>query len=529
MFLFANCQSLSAQQSGKKGKTKVAEATPSSPTAAAKLNHTQLAKFIDEQVNARLKQNEVAASAQCTDGEFIRRVYLDIAGVIPPAERVAEFLDSKDPNKRAKLIDELLESPRYGKYFGEIWANAIVPTDSTLRRLSTTALESWLAERFNNNTAWDKIVHDIITAEGAMTEKNGATTFFVANPSADKLTDKTTQLFLGVQLQCAQCHNHPFTDYKQNEYWAMAAFFMNTRINGNPNQAAKKGNQITITESATGKKMRLPLDAKIVPAKFLSGPEANLNKKEPYRPILADWVTSKENRFFAKAISNKLWYHFHGRAIVNPVDDMHDDNPATHPELLAGLADQMKVNNFDLKYMIRAICNSETYQRSSRPTGNNGDDQELFSHALVRNMTPEQLYDSLEAVIKSETASNAPRGKKVNKNQRNNNARSQFVLSFGLDSGFNPLEYQAGIPQALRLMNSRQINTTQGIVAQAMKASKAPEGVVEYLYLATVSRRPSTEEMTRLTTYVGKQSDPRAAYGDIAWALLNSSEFALNH
>ena len=507
----------------------------SEQTSAGKLNHNELAKFIDQKVNARLQQNKMDVSGGCTDAEFIRRVYLDILGAIPPAEKVAAFLDSTDTNKRAKLIDELLDNPQYGKRFAEIWSNAVIPSDSNVRRLSGEYLENWLAERLNKNVGWDEIVRDIVTAKGEYTEKNGATTFFIANPAPDKLTDKATQLFLGVQLQCAQCHDHPFTEYKQEEYWAMAAFFMQTRISGNPNQAAKKGRSIIITEADAGKKarkLRLPPEAKIVPAKFLSGPKAEVAKNKPYRPVLAEWMTSKENKYFARAISNKLWYHFFGRGLVNPVDDMHDDNPASHPELLAGLAEQMKANDFDLKYLIRAICNSESYQRSSRPTGNNVDDQELFSRALVRNMTPEQLYDSYETVLQQDKARAAALKKAKRKTKNNRNAvtfRSRFVDSFGKDVIFNPLEYQAGIPQALQMMNSRLLGNSNYLIVNVMKSSKTPEDAIEQIFLSTVSRRPTEAELTRLSKYVADQSNPRNAYGDVIWALLNSSEFSTNH
>ncbi len=514
-FFHASNNSLLAQESGKK--------------TTNKLDYNALAKFIDEKVNARIQYNEVATSSQCTDAEFIRRVYLDIVGVIPPAEKVREFLDSNDPNKRARLIDELLENPRYGQFFAEPWVNAMLPADTNNRRLPTEPMQEWLADKLNANTPWDQIVHDIVSAEGTI-DKNGAITFFVANPGPDKLTNQVTQLFLGVQLQCAQCHDHPFTEYKQDEYWGMAAFFVNVRVNANPNQAAKKGKTLAVSENLkNGRKLKFPGDYKKVPAKFLTGPEPELNKQKPFRPVLAEWMTSKDNRFFARAITNKLWHHFLGRGLVNPVDDMHDDNPASHPDLLAGMAEQLKANDFDLKYLIRAICNSETYQRSSRPTGNNSDDKELFSHSLVRNLTPEQLYDSLEAALKVDSEV-APKGKK-RKPARNKgrSPREQFVQFFTGDSVFDPLEYQAGIPQALRLMNSRQMNNPQGFVGETMRTHKTPEAVIEHLYLSTLSRRPTQEEMTRLTQYVNQQKDARTAYGDIVWALVNSGEFGTNH
>ncbi len=261
-----------------------------------------------------------------------------------------------------------MSDSRFGNTVSENWSGLMVPRESNNRRLDHTPLQQWLAKQFNGGVPLNKLVFDLVTATGN-TDENGATTYFVGNPTVDKMTDNISRMFLGVQLQCAQCHNHPFTDWKQTEYWAMAAFFMKTKLTANPQQAAKKGIAPGITETGKGggKKNGLPESAKIVPAKFLMGESPKLNQAEPYRPILAQWMTSPTNPFFARAMVNRFWYQLFGRGIVNPVDDMHQDNPATHPELLAALTEQFKTSGFDTKYLLRAICNSETYQRSSRP------------------------------------------------------------------------------------------------------------------------------------------------------------------
>jgi hypothetical protein len=377
-------------------------------------------------------------------------------------------------------------------------------------------------------------VFDLVTATGT-TEENGAVTYFIANPTVDKITDNVTRMFLGVQLQCAQCHNHPFTDWKQTEYWAMAAFFMKTKPTLNPQMAAKKGVAPAITETAVKgfpKKQGLPDSAKIVPAKFLQGESPRLNPSEPYRPVLAQWMTSPGNRFFARAMVNRFWYQLFGRGIVNPVDDMHQDNPPTHPELLAALAEQFKSSGFDTKYLLRAICNSETYQRTSRPIGDNKADDKFLSRRVVRVLSPEQLFDSLIAVvgntvIKKVEEKAAAAGKKGPVGPRQN-----FVNFFRVDEGTDPLEYQAGIPQALRTMNSGLFNNTQETALQCIKeGNNVPSQVVGRLYLHALSRLPSAEETQRLLDYIRQKAgaEPRSAYNDILWALLNSSEFAFNH
>lgn len=511
-------------------KETVAFKFPGKIVLPGKADHRTLAKTIDQLIDAELKEYEVTASPLCTDEEFIRRVYLDLVGVIPTAAVVKDFLDSKEADNRARLVDELLGNPRYGKFQGELWAKQLMNNESVNRRLSEAAMLTWLSERFSANQPWDKLVYDFVTATGPQ-DKNGAVTFFISNAAPEKMTDLVTQNFMGVQLQCAQCHNHPFTDYKQEEYWGMAAFFLNVSISGNPNQAAKNGTPISVDENTgkakKGKKLKLPPEAKKVGPSFLQdNTQPKLDKTQPYRPVLAAWMTSRDNPYFARAAANKMWFHFFGRGIVNPHDDMHPDNPPSHADLLATLADQFKQNDFDLKYLVRAICTSKTYQRSSKPAGNNADDQELFSHALVRSLHPEQLYDSLAQVMGTEPQVNA--AQKGLKRQPAN-PRQKFIDFFTGDDGYKPLEFQAGIPQALLLMNAKQFSNNNKVINQAIKQAKNPKAVIEHLFLSTYSRAPSAAELQTMTAFVQKQASPQQAYGDILWALVNSSEFALNH
>src|SRR5205823_5477506 len=197
------------------------------------------------------------------DAEFLRRAYLDLTGVIPPAEKVAAFLDSKAPDRRARVVEELLADSRYGRWLAETWTNSMVPRESNNRRLNSQPLHGWLAKGLNENKPWDKLVHELLTASGDQ-DKNGAVTYFIGNPSVDKITDSVTRLFLGVRLECAQCHNHPFTNYKRDEYWGMAQFFMKVRLTANPQQASKKGISPGIVEDGRvkGKKKALPESAK---------------------------------------------------------------------------------------------------------------------------------------------------------------------------------------------------------------------------------------------------------------------------
>ena len=369
-------------------------------TNGQKVAAAELTRLIDQEINKRIQAEKAKSAGLCSDEEFIRRVYLDLVGVIPTAETVTAFLSSKEADKRARLIDELLKDSRFGHYIAESWAIQMVPRESGNRALNQKPLETWLADSINKNKPLNEIVYDLVTATGEI-DKNPAGTYFVANPTVDKITDNVTRMFLGVQLQCAQCHNHPFTDWKQTEYWAMASFFMKTRIEGTAKGAAKGGATPSVSETAKAAKGKkgLPESAKIVPAKFLQGEQPKFNGVE-MRPTLAKWMTSADNKFFARAMVNRFWYQTFGRGLVNPVDDMHDDNAATHPELLATLTEQFKLNGFDMKYLLRAICNSEAYQRSSMSKEDAASvDPDIYSRREMRVMMPEQMYDSLVVVL----------------------------------------------------------------------------------------------------------------------------------
>ncbi len=499
------------------------------PTQSVGTRGLVLSQHIDEAIDTCLRAEKVAPSPRSNDAEFVRRIYLDITGHIPSADKVAAFLDSRDPNKRAKLIDDLLASHDYGKHQADIWQALLLPRTSENRFVSFDKMTAWLEKSFNDNKPWDKMVREILTAQGEL-DKNGAVTYFLANLTPDKLTDNTTRVFLGVQLQCAQCHDHPFTKWKQDEYWGMAAFFTKVRINGNPRQAAMQGNTVSIGENGKGRPIRLPISAKRVPPKFLQGEQPDLSSSDAYRPVLAKWMTSSQNRYFSRAMVNRLWAQFFGRGLVNPVDDMHDGNQPSHPQLLDELSAHFVASGFDVKQLIRALCNSEAYQRTSKPTAHNREAvPELFSRMAVKVLTPEQLYDSLLMILGAPNPANPRRNSANAARLRNATPRMLFVAFFKGDENAEPTEYQAGIPQVLRMMNAPMLNNTT-MLAPLLKSDKTPKQIIEHLYLTTLSRRPSAHELQRCVALVRKHSDePREAFGDILWALLNSSEFTLNH
>jgi len=498
--------------------------------ATSKLDAPALARLIDKAIEKRLPAQKEAVSQLTDDAEFLRRAYLDITGVIPPADKTRAFLDSKQPDKRARLIDELLASPDYGRHMGDIWQGLLMAQRDILTKgLRTEPLADWFAKGFNSNTPWDRQVTELLTSTGTQ-EQNGAITFFLGHRSADRLTDVVCRAFLGIQLQCAQCHNHPFTGWKRTEYWGMAAFF--TKVDdGAPKKLFKGGAVPNVREASVIQAKKLPDSVVKTPPRFLGGEAPKLDSKAPYRPVLARWLTSAKNPYFARAMVNRVWAQYFGRGLVNPVDNLSEDSPPSHPELFDALTEQFISSGFDVKHLVRAICNSQAYQRASTPPGKSASGEALYASMKIKPLTPEQLFDSLGKVLGSPDSAKK-RGKTRSGKVKGPGpgSRTAFVEFFRPSEGGDPDEYPVGIPQVLRLMNSDWMARTSVFVKQAVKSDQPPERNIETLFLSTLSRRPTAAENQRLKKYLqGNTSNQAKAYGDILWALLNCSEFSLNH
>jgi hypothetical protein len=513
-----------------------------------------IAADIDRLINTRLADAKVPASPAADDAEFLRRATLDITGRIPSASKVSAFLANTDPDRRAKAIDELLADSEYGDHFGNIWYHRMVKPDDDNRQLISDNLIGWLAERFNKNDGWDKIVTELITAEGDR-DKNPQTVFFLAHvgadkarqPEPDRLTASTSRLFLGVRLECAQCHNHPFTTFKQTDFWGMAGFFSAVHSEKTDRKASKGGADPVVLESTDAKRRKnkeakdepAPFGSIVIPdtkgktvhVKFFQGEEPPVGLNTHLRSTLAAWMTSPENKYFAKAAVNKMWANFFGRGLVNPVDDMRPEFPPTHPELLDLLAKEFIDSGYNLKHLVRAICNSQAYQRTSRPLPDNKSDEELYSHMPLKVMSADMLYDSLQvalghAAAEKERAKGKQQGKGAPRDPR-----SQFRKFFHAeaDDDVGVVEdYTHGVPQALRLMNSPQLNDTSSRIKALVKEG-GPDKLVDSLYLSILNRQPTDAERKRCQEYVATDKDTDRASGDLMWALINSSEFLFNH
>ncbi|HJZ91423.1 MAG TPA: DUF1549 domain-containing protein [Gemmataceae bacterium] len=525
---------------------------PQKPKAPAKpaRDPVPTATLIDNEIDRKLAALEVPASGQADDAEFLRRVTLDLTGRIPTYQRTIAFLDSKDPDKRRQLIDELLETPEYGEHFGSIWRNLLGgrnPPAGEKGGGGGDALRPWLAEQWNANRGWNAIVTDLLTAEGTPRD-NPATAFLLANaengrPQPNKVTGAVAAMFLGVNLRCAECHKHPFAQWKQTDFWGTAAFFGKLQYGGGKGGPAslaeslaaggstkEKGQPVIairgaaiVIPAASGKSA-----GQVVKARFLGAAEAVLDEKEPFRPRFAAWATAADNPYFARAAVNRMWAHFFGRGFVNPLDSL-DTNAPSHPELLDRLTKEFAASGFDLKHLARCITTSKAYQRSHLTEPGNETDVTAFSHMAVKVLTPEVLYESLGIIGKDSGSGGNGGGKAGKPSGDKQESKDQFVRSFRVEEDVPAVDYIQGIPQLLRLMNASSPNRGSALVAKLSNSGASRTEAIATLYLTTLSRRPTTAETELMSSYLSRRKDDREGYRGVLWILLNSSEFALNH
>ncbi len=486
------------------------------PPAADRQEAAALAARIDQLINARLEAEKVPPAPPADDAEFLRRVSLDLTGRIPSVAQVRAFLADRSPDKRQRLVDAMLESGAFLRHFTHVWRAVLLPDTATDPNL-TAGLETWLRQQLQANTSYDRMVRDLL--------KPGVVPTFAQayENKPENLAAATARLFLGVKLECAQCHRHPFAQWTREQFWGLAAFFA-------PSPGARVRGQQPVA-GAGARSIRIPGTDKEVPAKFLDGKEPVWSEALSPRSALADWVTAPSNPFFARAAVNRLWAHFHGTGLVDPVDDLDEQNPASHPELLDELARQFVAHRFDLKFLVRAVVLSQTYQRTSRLTHPGQEEVHRFARMAVRGLTAEQLFDSLAVATGFEEPAPA-RGRSAG-----GKVRATFLARFA-HPGARPTEFHLSILQALALMNGTltaeatdlERSTTLAAVLDAPFMDNA--GRIDTLYLAALGRKPRPEEAARLLRYVeggGVDRRPARALADVFWVLLNSGEFILNH
>lgn len=539
------------------------------PILAAADPARELTAKIDQIVAA--KQNAVGAQPAriADDAEYLRRVYFDLGGRIPAVEEVRAFLADKSPDKRTLVVVKLLKDPRYVEHFTNVWRRLLIPEQAASFDIRGQAggFDGWLTKQIAKNVRFDRFARELLTVPFAadrirgsksaamnrpeQTSPNDATptAFYTAKEGKpENLASSTARIFLGVRIECAQCHDHPQGHWTREQYWSYAAFFAGL---SRPPEAGS-----AIREIFDKREMTIPGSSQVVEAEFLDGTQPQWKFNVGSRVTLADWVTAPQNAFFAKAAVNRLWAHFFGIGLVEAEDDLRADNPPSHPELLDELARQFVAHNFDVQYIIRAITASEAYHRTSASGEGRDNNPRLFAHMAVKRLTPEQLFDSLaQATGYREPTMQTNPDVPVIRNR--GGARAEFLSLFAGGTA-GRTEVQLSIPQALVLMNGRFVSdATQtagaSLLDAALRATKLDNkvgagptylatviadkkldtaGRIEALYLATLSRLPTPAETEKLVRYVdggGATKDSKMALASVFWALLNSAEFIVNH
>lgn len=490
---------------------------------------------IDCEIDQRLAESKIPASPPADDAEFLRRACLDITGRIPTFAATRRFLDSNDPAKRQKLIDELLSSPDFGQHFGTIWKRLIVPRQVGTAKPQVDKVTPWLADEFSRNRGWNEIVYELLTTDANLARDPQAC-FLAAGsesfePKPNLLAASTGRLFLGVQLACAECHNHPFAEWKQTEFWGLAAFFgrlhkrskMDFALTEEPvDSSAAAAASITIPPGGKGA-------GQVVAARFLGGAEPQLSGAA-LRPILAEWVTANGNPYFSRAAVNRLWANFFGRGLVEPLDGFQDGYVPSHPQVLDRLAAEFVASGYDVQHIVRCLCNTRAYQRTGRPLPENEADSERLSHMAIKVLSPDALYDSLIIALNGD-----PNPIALGKNGKAAppsflfGSRDEFANFFsGPTDDARPGQYAHGIPQLLRLMNADAFNVGAPLARAVANVDGTPEKKIALLYLAALTRRPTADETRLLTEYVARRQGDEQAYAGALWILLNTSEFVLN-
>jgi hypothetical protein len=492
---------------------------------AAEADAAELAALIDREVESRLNSEGVRPAELTGDAEFLRRVYLDLHGVVPTREQVERFLADTHAGKRARLIDELLVSPRYGEYLADIWQAYLMSPLADDQPARAERLRVWLGRQFNTNS-WDRIASELLTATGKM-EENPAVSYLIEGRlprSVPDLTDLTSRYFMGVRLNCAQCHDHPVVKWKQQDFWGMAAFFAQIQTPGRAKQVYQLG--VVDDPRLTLSVLREAgmIDGFMARAPTFLGGQQMPGGKGANRAALANWMTLPQNPYFGRAMANRTWWRLFGRGIVQPMDDMHEGNPPSHPELLDLLARRFIDAGFDLKFLTRAIVLSRAYQRTSRPGDSTETQAALFGRMSIKVLSAGQLYDSLEAIF-------GPPAKTSGVDVRGQGVRREFVQFFGEEGDPGPLVYRRGIPHLLRQMNSGQFagRNVDGLLGRLGTPGRTPEEVAADLFLAILSRRPTEDEQAQFKSYLGRAGSARDACRELAWVLMMTSEFSLNH
>jgi hypothetical protein len=497
--------------------------------------------YVDQHVFAKLKMLSIPPSDVCTDQEFIRRAYLDLCGVLPTADEVKKFLSDTASNKRAKLIDALLERDEYADFWTLKWADVLRNNRKTVQVKGTHVYQAWLRERIGRNVGFDKIVRELLTANGS-TFANPAANYYRISADPTNLAESTAQLFFGIRMQCAKCHNHPFERWTQDDYYSMAAWFARVKLKKDAIEPGAPGPMpqgAMVVYSDRAGEITQPRTGKTMAPKVMGVPAPTIPPGKDRREALAEVLATGSNPFFAKSVANRVWYHLNGRGIVDPVDDFRDSNPSANDALLDALAKDFVAHQFDVKYLIRVIMNSRTYQLSAQTNDFNKDDNKYFSHAVTKLLPAEPLLDAICAATEvPEKFAGLPLGTRAVQ-LPDGEVNHPFLKTFGQPARELACECEregdSNLAQALQLINGPTVNEklrspTNRVGKLMAKGLSEPE-LLNELYYATLSRAPAEGEVKAALGHVARTApaDKRKAWEDVHWALLNSKEFLFRH
>ncbi len=486
--------------------------------------------YVDEAVYGKLKKLRLAPSAVCDDPTFMRRVSLDLVGRLPTPAETRAFVADPDAGKRERLVDELLGRKEFAELWVMKWAELleIRTRENIVYPKGAVLYYEWLRDEMLTNAPLDRIVQKLITASGGSFD-NPAANYYQIEPDTLKMAENTAQVFMGMRIQCAQCHNHPFDRWTLNDYYSFAAFF--SQVGRKPGDDPRE----TVFFDRNDGEVKHPVTGAVMRPKFLGGDVPEI-KGQSRREVLARWLTSPENPYFARNVANIVWAHFMGRGIVEPVDDARISNPAANPELLNALAGKLVEYHYDFKKLVRDICASRTYQLSSQPNATNSQDERNFSKAALRRVRAEVLLDCITEVTDTQDKfPGLPRGAKAVE-IADGNTSTYFLTTFGRASRTTvcscEVKTDPNLSQALHLLNGETLQNkieSGGVVKKMLKDGKTPRQVIEDLFLRCLCRPPSPEETAKLERFLTPDARPEQVLNDIFWSLLNSKEFVFNH
>jgi hypothetical protein len=493
--------------------------------------------YVDELAQAKWKKMGIAPSPPCTDTEFIRRATLDVCGTLPTPDEVRAFLADPAPDKRKKLIDALLERPEYADFFATKWADVLHNRRQNLDiyKQGTHAFHAWIRRALIDNKPYDEFVRAVLAGSGSP-EEHPPVTWYRLVRTKDGYVENTAQLFLGLRLQCAQCHHHPAERWSQDDYYGLAAFFARVgRRNAIIPNICYPPSSEDIYDTRSGQ-ITHPRTGAVMKPKGLDGPVyADASGVDP-RQQLVDWMVRPDNPYFAKALVNRTWGHFFGRGLVEPIDDMRSTNPPVNPELLDALAKDFLAHQFDVKHVIRAICTSRTYGLSSTPTPGNARDRQTFARYYPKRLPAEVLLDALaQATGVPTTFAGLPRGTRAIE-LPDESVASRFLDVFGRPQRATPCECErlndATLSQSLHLLNSREVQARlaapNGRATKLAADARPTRAKVEEVFLWARGLPPTEAERDHAERYVADHPDKAKAYQNLLWALINAKEFQFN-